>query len=80
MVSVRDGFYVDDESDEELRRAWKSGRRVLVLPSSRRHEFRRKASRVLRLIAAGVGRAADQLDAPEGVAAATRAGEPDPSH
>jgi hypothetical protein len=72
-------FYVDDESGEDLRQAWKTGTRVIVLPSRRRHDFRRLASRMLRLVADGVGRAADQIDAPEGVAAATRASEPRPT-
>jgi hypothetical protein len=76
---MKDMFYVDDESGEDLRRAWKSGTRVIVLPSRRRHEFRHLASRILRLVADGVGRTADQLDTPEGIAAATRASQPRPS-
>lgn len=73
MVSVTDnGFRFDDESDEELRQAWASGERVLVVPSRRRLQFRQSVSRLLRVVADDLERVADRVDLPGGVAAASR--------
>jgi hypothetical protein len=73
MVSVTDnGFRFDDESDEELRQAWASGERVLVVPSRRRLQFRQSVSRLLRVVADDLERVADRVDLPEGVAVASR--------
>ena len=52
MVSVTEnGFRFDDESAEELRQAWASGERVLVVPSRRRLQFRQSVSKLLRVVA-----------------------------
>jgi hypothetical protein len=73
MVDVTDnGFRFDDESEEELRQAWASGERVLVVPSRRRLQFRQSVSRLLRVVADDLERVADRVDLPEGVAAASR--------
>ena len=77
MVSVTDnGFRFDDETDEEVRQAWASGERVLVVPSGRRLQFRQSLSKLLRVVADDLERVADRVDLPEGVAAATRRRRP----
>ena len=77
MVNVTDnGFRFDDESDEELRGAWASGERVLVVPSRRRLQFRQSVSKLLRVVADDIERVADRVDLPEGVAAASRRRRP----
>jgi len=73
MVSVIDnGFRFDDESDEELRRAWASGKRVLVVPSRLRLQFRQSVGKLLRVVADDLERVADRVDLPDAVAAASR--------
>ena len=77
MVGVTDnGFRFEDESAEELRKAWTSGERVLVVPSRRRLQFRQSVSKLLRVVADDLERVADRVDLPEGVAAATRQRRP----
>jgi hypothetical protein len=73
MVIVTDnGFRVDDESAEELRQAWATGERVLVVPSRRRLQLRQSVSKLLRVVADDLERVADRVDLPEGVAAASQ--------
>jgi hypothetical protein len=73
IVSVSENPYrFEDESDEELRHAWASGERVLVVPSRRRLQFRQSVSKLLRVVADDLERVADRVDLPEGVAAATQ--------
>jgi hypothetical protein len=73
MVNVTEnGFRFDDESHEELRQAWASGERVLVVPSRWRLQFRQSVSKLLRVVADDLERVADRVDLPETVAAATR--------
>jgi hypothetical protein len=77
MVIVTDnGFRRDDESADELRQAWASGERVLVVPSRRRLQFRQSLSKLLRVVAGDLERVADRVDLPEGVAAASRRHRP----
>ena len=40
MGIVKDDFYVEDESPEDVQRAWDSGEPVLVIPSRLRCELR----------------------------------------
>ena len=73
IVSVTsNGFRFGDESDEELRRGWATGERVLVVPSRRRLQLRQSVSKLLRVVADDLERVADRVDLPEGVAAASR--------
>lgn len=54
MVIVRNDFYVEDEPVEDVKRAWKTGQPVLVLPS----RLRRRAAKWFRKFRAW---AADEL-------------------
>jgi hypothetical protein len=56
MKIVRDEFYVEDETPEQLRESLRSGTRVLVMPSSLRRNIRNRLSRMLRVLADGFGR------------------------
>jgi hypothetical protein len=53
MGSVKDDFSVEDEPLDEVRRAWDSGERVLVIPSSFRRRLRRHAGRLRQLLGHG---------------------------
>lgn len=75
-IVTGNGFRFDDESDEELRRAWAAGKRVLVVPTPRRLQFRMFVSKLLRVVAGDLERVADRVDLPEGVAVAARRRRP----
>ncbi len=64
MEGVRDDFYVEDESSEEARQAWRRGTPVLVIPSSLRRLFRERLARLLRAVADDIGHAADHVGTP----------------
>ncbi len=52
MGHVKDDFYVEDESPEEVQRSWESGAPVLVMPSRLRRQLHRQTDRLRRLLAA----------------------------
>jgi hypothetical protein len=50
MDGVKDDFYVEDEHVEDVRRAWDSGKPVLVIPSRMRQQLRSAGRRALALL------------------------------
>ena len=61
MDAVRDDFYVEDEPVEDVKRAWKSGEPVLVLPSRFRHRIHRLVRMLRDQIAEELRHAADRV-------------------
>jgi hypothetical protein len=50
MEHVKDDFYVDDESLDEVQRAWDAGTLVLVIPSRLRRQLRQQADKLSQLL------------------------------
>jgi hypothetical protein len=50
MEHVKDDFYVDDESLDEVQRAWDAGTPVLVIPSRLRRQLRQQADKLSQLL------------------------------
>jgi hypothetical protein len=61
MGSVASDFYVDDESDDEIREALRSGTPVLVIPSRWRRDLRLRLGKVLKNLSDDLGRAAERV-------------------
>lgn len=59
---MRDDFYVDDETPEELRAAWRDGVPVLVVPSRLRRRLRGNLGTLLRALADHLGTMADRVE------------------
>jgi predicted DCC family thiol-disulfide oxidoreductase YuxK len=53
MENVKDDFYVEDESLEEVQHAWRSGERVLVIPSPLRRQLHRQVIKLRRFLVHG---------------------------
>jgi predicted DCC family thiol-disulfide oxidoreductase YuxK len=53
MENVKDDFYVEDEPVEEVQHAWRSGERVLVIPSPLRRQLHRQANRLRQFLTHG---------------------------
>jgi hypothetical protein len=56
MENVRDDFYIEDETPEQLRESLRSGARVLVMPSSLRRSIRNRLSRMRQVLAHDLSR------------------------
>ena len=50
MERVKDDFYVDDESLDEVQRVWDAGTPVLVIPSRLRRQLRQQADKLSQLL------------------------------
>lgn len=51
MGHVKDDFYVEDESLDEVQRSWDSGKPVLVIPSRLRRQLRERVGKPCRVLA-----------------------------
>jgi len=60
MGHVKDDFYVEDESLDEVHRAWDSGKPVLVIPSRLRRQLRERVSKLRRLLGTDLRRSTDR--------------------
>jgi hypothetical protein len=62
MADVKDEFYVEDETPEELQRSLDAAKTVLIIPSGLRRRLRQHSRRLRHTIAADLRRGADRLD------------------
>jgi hypothetical protein len=62
MEAVTDDFSVADETPEQLRRAWRDGVPVLIIPSRLRRRLRANLGALLRALAHHLGHAADRVE------------------
>jgi hypothetical protein len=63
MGHVKDDFYVEDESLDEVQHAWDSGEPVLVIPSRLRRQLRERVGKLRRLLDADLRRSTDRAKA-----------------
>jgi hypothetical protein len=63
MGRVKDDFYVEDQSLEEVQRAWDSGEPVLVIPSRLRRRLRQRIGQLRQLLGTDLHRNADHAKA-----------------
>jgi len=50
MEHVKDDFYVDDESFDDVQHSWDTGAPVLVIPSRLRRRLRQQADKLTQLL------------------------------